>query len=130
MSEDPSVERLSPGSDGRTESRPWGTFDVLLEGPDFKVKLITVLPGRRLSYQSHSRRLERWTVLSGTAGVTIEGERSELAPGETALIRTGARHRLDNPADSQLLILEVQLGTYFGEDDIVRYEDDYGRKDP
>lgn len=107
--------------------RPWGRYDILDEGPGFKVKRITVLPGKRLSYQSHARRSERWIVASGTALVTIDGAARRAAPGGFVEVPVGARHRVENPGAEPLVFIEIQLGDYFGEDDIVRYEDDFGR---
>ena len=125
-------ERPEFGPDG-VVIKPWGGFAVLREEKDYKVKVITVERGQRLSYQSHERREERWVVVRGTAGVTIDGQRSVLGEGEVATIGIGVKHRLDNPGASTLVVIEVQLGSYFGEDDITRFEDDYhrtGTKDP
>lgn len=111
-----------------TETRPWGAFKNLLDADFTKVKLIQVLPGSRLSYQSHAKRRESWTVVQGRAKVTINSELVELGVGEHIDIPVGAKHRIENPADNELYFVEVQTGKYFGEDDIVRYEDDYGRE--
>lgn len=109
------------------EERPWGRFEVLLDSVDFKSKRITVWPGQKLSYQSHTKRAEHWIVVKGTADVTLEGEVRRLKVGEHIHIPLGAKHRMSNPGPEQLEFIEVQTGTYFGEDDITRYEDDYGR---
>jgi len=109
------------------ERRPWGTFTVLDERPEAKVKRLTVDPGERLSYQSHARRSEHWVVVSGTARVTLDGVDHDLGPGEAIDIPLGGAHRMTNPGADELVFVEVQLGDYFGEDDIVRYSDDYGR---
>lgn len=109
------------------ERRPWGTFTVLDDGDDCKVKRITVDPGERLSYQSHARRAEHWVVVSGRARVTLDGDDQDLEPGQAIDIPLGAAHRVSNPGTDELVFVEVQLGDYFGEDDIVRYSDDYGR---
>lgn len=109
------------------ERRPWGAFTVLDEGPDFKVKRIEVLPGKRLSYQKHSQRSEHWVVVQGTAKVTIDDRETLVAPGQAIDIAIGAAHRVENPGDKPLLFIEVQRGSYLGEDDIVRLHDDFGR---
>lgn len=107
--------------------RPWGRYDILDEGEGFKVKRIIVNPGKRLSYQSHKRRGERWVVARGVARVTLDGRVTEAAVGETVVVPVGAKHRVENPGIEPLVFIEVQIGDYFGEDDIVRYEDDFGR---
>jgi mannose-1-phosphate guanylyltransferase / mannose-6-phosphate isomerase len=111
----------------RTVHRPWGTYTILEEGPGFKIKRIEVKPGARLSLQSHRHRSEHWVVVSGTATVT-NGER-ELAvdTNQSTFIPAGNRHRLENATRTPLVIIEVQSGAYLGEDDIVRFEDKYGR---
>ena len=115
---------------GTGERRPWGAFMVLDDGPDCKVKRITVDPGQRLSYQSHARRAEHWVVVAGTANVTLDGDRPRRRPAASAIdIPLGAAHRVQNPGTEALVFIEVQLGDYFGEDDIVRLDDDYGRAD-
>jgi mannose-6-phosphate isomerase-like protein (cupin superfamily) len=106
---------------------PWGTWEVLLEEPAYKVKRITIQPGHRLSYQRHTRRSEHWVVVQGEAAVTLEGKEIRLAAGQTADIPAGAAHRIANPGRDTLAFIEIQRGTYLGEDDIVRLEDDYGR---
>ncbi len=111
-----------------TEERPWGRFKNLLNVDFTKVKIIEVDSHKRLSYQSHSKRRESWTVVKGEA-VVILGEREiTLREGEHIDIPVGAKHRLENRTAESLSIVEVQTGTYFGEDDIVRYQDDFGRK--
>ncbi|MCA9785452.1 MAG: phosphomannose isomerase type II C-terminal cupin domain [Candidatus Cloacimonetes bacterium] len=110
------------------DTRPWGDFRILADENDHKVKRITVLPGKRLSLQSHARRSEHWHVVSGRAVVTRDAEQIELAPGQSVDIPLGARHRVLNPDPEQnLVFIEIQRGSYFGEDDITRYEDDFGR---
>ena len=109
------------------EERPWGGFEVLRDTERFKSKILRIDPGHRLSYQSHARRSEHWVVVRGRPEVTLDGEVRALAPGDAVFIPTGARHRVANPGDEPVEIVEVQLGDYFGEDDIVRYEDDYER---
>jgi mannose-6-phosphate isomerase len=109
------------------EARPWGAYVVLDDGPLAKVKRITVDPGQRLSLQVHHRRAEHWVVVSGTALVTLDGEEREVRAGQAVDIPTGTPHRVRNPGHEPLVFVEVQLGEYFGEDDIVRLDDDYGR---
>ena len=109
------------------DRRPWGTYTVLEEAPNFKVKRIEVLPGKRLSYQKHSQRAEHWFVVEGTAKITLDGKDITISAGESIDIPIGAAHRVENPGDDDLIFIEVQRGTYLGEDDIVRLEDDYGR---
>lgn len=110
------------------EQRPWGSFTILDELDNFKVKRIEVLPGKRLSYQRHSKRAEHWFVVQGTAKVTLNGAEILVAAGEAVDISTGTAHRVENPHGSELLIfIETQTGTYFGEDDIERLDDDFGR---
>jgi len=109
------------------DQRPWGSFTVLDEGRDFKVKRIEVLPGKRLSYQKHSRRAEHWFVVHGTARVTLDDREILLNSGEAIDIGIGSAHRVENPGDETLVFIEVQRGVYLGEDDIVRLSDDFGR---
>ena len=113
----------------RFDRRPWGTFTVLDEGKDFKVKRIEVLPGKRLSYQKHSQREEHWVVVQGTAKVTLDDHEIVVRPGQAIDIAIGAAHRVENPGEETLLFIEVQRGAYLGEDDIVRLQDDFGRTD-
>ena len=126
------VERLREA--GRPEAgehafdvRPWGSYEVLRDEADFKSKVIRVDPGRRLSYQSHRHRAEHWVIVRGRADVTLDGRVRHLGPGDHVFIPRGARHRIANPGEEPVLFVEVQLGDYFGEDDIERYEDDFGR---
>lgn len=109
------------------EERPWGNFTILDEGADFKVKRLEVLSGARLSYQKHSRRSEHWFIVSGTALVTLDGEEITVEKGKTVDISVGSAHRVANPSKEKLVFIEVQTGDYFGEDDIIRIEDDYRR---
>ncbi|HWT63622.1 mannose-1-phosphate guanylyltransferase/mannose-6-phosphate isomerase [Ochrobactrum sp. MYb15] len=111
----------------RTAHRPWGTYTVLEEGDGFKIKRIEVKPGRRLSLQAHHHRSEHWIVVSGTAKV-VNGEREILLTNnQSTYIPCGFKHRLENPGILPLVLIEVQSGEYLGEDDIVRYDDIYGR---
>ena len=109
------------------DRRPWGSYTVLEEAPNFKVKRIEVLPGKRLSYQKHSQRSEHWFVVEGTAKVTLDGNEITIRTGEAIDIPIGAAHRVENPGNEDLIFIEVQRGAYLGEDDIVRLQDDYGR---
>jgi mannose-6-phosphate isomerase len=109
------------------DHRPWGYYEVLSELPDHKVKRIVVYPGKRLSLQRHQRRWEHWTVISGSAIVTRDSEQISLASGESIDIPLGAVHRVFNPGEEALVFIEVQIGDYLGENDIVRLEDDFGR---
>ena len=110
-----------------TVHRPWGSFTALEQGEGYQVKRITVDPGKRLSLQSHRHRAENWTVVRGTALVTVGEEEVTRRKGETAFIPAGAKHRLENKGAGPLEVIEVQTGGYLGEDDIVRYDDDFGR---
>ncbi len=108
--------------------RPWGSYIVLDDtAADHKVKRMTVSPGQRLSYQSHARRSEHWIIVSGVADVIVDDVEHRLEPGDSIDIPVGARHRCTNLGTVDVIFVEVQRGDYFGEDDIVRYEDDYGR---
>ncbi len=110
------------------DERPWGNYTVLDSTlADHKVKRIVVAPGKRLSYQTHKFRAEHWFVVSGRATVVLDGRVLELGPGESVDIAIGAAHRCENHDDEPVVFIEVQHGTYFGEDDIVRLEDDFGR---
>jgi mannose-6-phosphate isomerase len=107
--------------------RPWGSYEVLAEADDHKVKTISVLPGKRLSYQTHARRSEHWLVVRGSGVVTLDGRDIPVQAGVAVDVPTGAAHRIENTGAGALLFVEVQRGDYFGEDDIVRLEDDFGR---
>lgn len=111
----------------RTVVRPWGTYTVLDEGPGYKVKRVTVNPGGRLSLQLHHQRSEHWVVIAGTARVTCGDRVFDLRVGESTGIPKETKHRLENPGSVPLHIIEVQDGPYLGEDDIVRFQDDYER---
>lgn len=111
----------------RTE-RPWGFWEVLYEGQGFKVKRMVVKPGHRLSLQSHKQRSEHWVVVNGTATVTIGDKTFEVGTEDAVFVPVGEKHRVCNKDKKDLEIVEVQNGPYLKEDDIVRYEDDYGRE--
>lgn len=109
------------------EERPWGRFFVLHDEPTYKLKRIEVESGGRLSYQYHRKRSEVWIIVEGICSVTIDGEKSLYKKGDTILIPQGAKHRIENKGKNKVVFIEVQTGSYFGEDDIVRIEDDYNR---
>ncbi len=126
------VKALRKRSDERAEHhitvhRPWGSYTVLEEGNGYKVKRLTVLPGKRLSLQMHYHRNEFWVVVKGTAKVTVGDREFLLRKGESTFIPMGTKHRLENPGKVTLEVIEVQIGEYLGEDDIVRFADDFGR---
>jgi mannose-6-phosphate isomerase len=107
--------------------RPWGTYTVLDESKGYKIKRIEVNPGERLSLQMHHHRAEHWVVVTGTAKVTRGNEEIILFEDQSTYISIGQTHRLENPGKIPLVIIEVQSGEYLGEDDIVRFQDDYRR---
>ena len=109
------------------ETRPWGQYEILLDAEHTKVKRITVKPEGLLSLQYHMKRREAWTIVSGWAEVEVDGIKEDKKPGETILIPMGVTHRVGNNGSEDLVFIEVQTGTYFGEDDIIRLEDSYGR---
>lgn len=118
----------APGPDEKVANPPWGRWEVLLDEPTYKVKRITVLPGKRLSYQKHFKRKEHWMVVEGKAVVTLDGREIHLDKGETVDIPQEAPHRIANRENEPMTFIEIQRGEYFGEDDIIRLEDDYGRE--
>jgi mannose-6-phosphate isomerase len=110
------------------DERPWGSFTVIDEDfSDHKVKRLVVEPGKRLSYQRHHKRAEHWFVVSGTATVTLDGVEYEVPAGSSIDVGLGQAHRCENRGTTPVVFIEVQTGTYFGEDDIERLEDDFGR---
>ena len=111
----------------RKDHRPWGWFESLVSGERFQVKRIHVHPGGALSLQSHHHRAEHWVVVEGTARVTIGDEVKLVAENESVYIPLGTVHRLENPGKLPIVLIEVQTGSYLGEDDIIRYEDVYSR---
>jgi mannose-1-phosphate guanylyltransferase / mannose-6-phosphate isomerase len=121
------AEQRSQAALHREVHRPWGSYDSVDVGDGFQVKRIKVKPGASLSLQSHNRRAEHWIVVRGTARVTRNNDVFELFANQSTYIPIGAKHRLENPGDDMLELIEVQSGDYLGEDDIVRYEDVYGR---
>ena len=120
-------EGLPQATHHRRVPRPWGVFDSVDSGECFQVKRITVKPGARLSLQMHHHRAEHWVVVKGTARVTRGDEVLVLEENQSVYVPLGVRHRLENIGAEPLEIIEVQSGSYLGEDDIVRFEDGYGR---
>ena len=121
------VHAMTLDQDPSHAERPWGRWDRLIKHGRFQVKQIMVNPGQRLSLQSHYHRAEHWVVVSGTARVTCDDRVLMLHENESTYLPLGCTHRLENPGLIPLIIIEVQSGSYLGEDDIVRYEDDYDR---
>jgi mannose-6-phosphate isomerase len=113
-----------------TELRPWGSFTVLEEGRGYKIKRIEVKPGHRLSLQMHYHRSEHWIVVCGTAKVTCGDQELLIHQNQSTYVPQGHTHRLENPGVIPLVLIEVQNGEYLGEDDIVRFDDDYARSQP
>jgi mannose-1-phosphate guanylyltransferase/mannose-1-phosphate guanylyltransferase/mannose-6-phosphate isomerase len=109
------------------DHRPWGWFESLAMGDRFQVKRIHVHPGAALSLQSHHHRAEHWIVVKGTARVTIGTEVSLLSENQSVYVPLGETHRLENPGKLPVVLIEVQTGSYLGEDDIIRYQDEYAR---
>ena len=110
------------------ETRPWGNFSVIQESQDFKIKKIEVNPSQRLSYQRHSKRSEHWYVISGEALVTLDSQEIIINKNSSVNIPCGVAHRVKNTSNTEKLIfIEIQTGSYFGEDDIERLSDDYSR---
>ena len=130
------VDHLMPASDegvlngsSMSSSRPWGSFTVLEEGRGYKIKRIEVKPGHRLSLQMHHHRSEHWIVVSGTALVTCGETETMVKSNQSTYVPQCTAHRLENPGLIPLVIIEEQNGEYLGEDDIVRFHDDYSRAD-
>lgn len=126
------VDRLKDLNDPKadfhlTTYRPWGSYTILEEGLFYKIKRISVLPGKKLSYQLHHHRSEHWIVVKGTAKVTVEEREFLVLSGESTYVGMGSKHRLENPGKVLLEVIEVQLGEYLEEGDIVRFDDDFGR---
>ncbi|MGI8993597.1 MAG: phosphomannose isomerase type II C-terminal cupin domain [Nocardioidaceae bacterium] len=109
------------------DERPWGYYEVIDEAESFRVKRICVTTGHRLSYQRHRHRGEHWVVVSGEGVVTLDDVKHKVTVGSTIGVEVGMAHRMENVGTTDLLFIEVQTGTYFGEDDIERLDDDYGR---
>jgi mannose-6-phosphate isomerase-like protein (cupin superfamily) len=109
------------------EERPWGTFENLLDTDYCKVKEITIKPGQSPSYQYHHKRSETWTITKGTGEVTLDNKTESVGPESIIVVPVKVKHKIVNTGNEDLVFIEVQTGTYFGEDDIVRLEDKYGR---
>lgn len=114
-------------SDHSFEERPWGRFEIISQSPHSKTKIMRVNPGQQISYQSHAKREEHWVIIAGAGELTLDGKLQTLKKGSSVKIPQGAKHRIRNVGNEALEFIEVQLGSYFGEDDIVRFEDDYNR---
>lgn len=129
VSQSPALALTNPQLQGiaATELRPWGSFTVLEEAQGYKIKRIEVKPGHRLSLQMHHHRSEHWIVVSGTARVTCGDQEKLLFCNQSTYVPACTQHRLENPGVIPLILIEVQNGEYLGEDDIVRYQDDYSR---
>lgn len=112
----------------KKDERPWGRFFILQDEINYKIKRIEVEPGQRLSYQFHNKRSETWVIIEGSAYITVDDTSKEFEKGDTIIIPLKAKHRVENKSDSLLVFIEIQIGSYFGEDDIIRLNDDYGRK--
>jgi mannose-6-phosphate isomerase len=123
----PESTELVTHSIAATELRPWGSFTILEEGQGYKIKRIEVKAGHRLSLQMHHHRSEHWIVISGIAKVTRGEEEIMLSENQSTYVPRFTQHRLENPGKVPLVLIEVQNGEYLGEDDIVRFEDDYAR---
>ena len=109
------------------EERPWGWFEILFDEAQLKIKRILVKPGKRLSLQSHEHRAENWVVIQGQALFTLDEKTFSLGPRQAVFIPEKIKHRMENPGQENLIFVEVQTGTYLGEDDITRYQDDFNR---
>jgi len=118
---------MNPGAMEKINQRPWGYYEIIAEAPDHKIKRIVVKPACRTSLQSHKLRSEHWFVVAGNGGALVEDKEFPLSAGSSVDIPIEARHRLLNASAEPLVIIEVQTGKYFGEDDIERFADDYGR---
>lgn len=117
----------APKGVAATELRPWGSFTILEEGRGYKIKRIEVKPGHRLSLQMHHHRSEHWIVVSGTAKVVCAEQEKLLSSNQSTYVPPCTAHRLENPGVIPLILIEVQNGEYLGEDDIIRFQDDYAR---
>ena len=118
---------ISEGQEHKKIYRPWGFYESIIDEERWQVKIINVKPGEKLSLQKHHHRSEHWIVVSGTANVEIDGKQTTLHENQSSYIPIGSKHRLSNPGKIMLKLIEVQSGSYLGEDDIQRFEDNYGR---
>jgi len=117
----------TPQGEGDATERPWGSYQTIDEQASHKVKRIVVSPGRRISYQRHAHRAEHWFVVSGAGQVTLDGADRHVGAGDAVDVPQGSAHRIAADDGAPLVFIEVQTGSYFGEDDIERLDDDYGR---
>lgn len=115
--------------DAALSTRPWGAFEVLEAGDGYQVKRLEVLPGKRLSYQTHQFRSEHWFLVAGAGVAILDGVSVTVGAGDAVDVAIGVAHRIENTGDALLVLIEVQRGSYLGEDDIVRIDDDFGRAD-
>ncbi|MEX2377234.1 MAG: phosphomannose isomerase type II C-terminal cupin domain [Dehalococcoidia bacterium] len=130
MTEPINTDAVAKAASSKRVNRPWGSYEVLLTGPGYQVKRLSVKPGQRLSLQWHRHRDEQWVVARGAARVTVGEEEHTLGRGQSMFVARTVVHRIANISSLEPLdIIEVQTGDYLGEDDIVRVEDDYGRTD-
>ena len=106
------------------EERPWGTFYVVHDQKNYKIKRLEVNPGERLSYQYHLKRSETWVIIKGNPTIVLDDQIQKQKEGDTLVIKQGVKHRIENDSEEIIIMIEVQTGSYFGEDDIVRIEDD------
>ena len=109
------------------EKRPWGSYTILHSGVNYQVKKLTISPGKRISMQSHKFRAEHWFVVSGEGIAELNDDIITVLPGDSVDVAIGVKHRVTNGGEGDLVLIEVQTGTSFSEEDIIRYEDDYGR---
>ena len=110
-----------------TEERPWGSWTVLEEGPRYKIKRLEVIPGQRMSLQMHHHRSEHWVIVAGTARVRVGDQEVYIHPNQSTFVPPVTLHRVENPGNVRLVMIEIQTGEYLEEDDIVRFQDDHGR---
>lgn len=110
------------------EERPWGVFYVIHDQQNYKIKRLEIKPGGRLSYQYHKKRSETWVVIQGEPLITLDSNLKKYQEGDHVKIEKQVKHRIENNSKENIILIEVQTGTYFGEDDIIRIEDDYNRE--
>ena len=122
------LQNISQSEEFSKDHRPWGWFEVLSLGKNFKVKRMFVKPGASLSLQSHKHRSEHWVVVEGKVKVTIDKEVKLVSEGQSVYVPLGSVHRIENSEKAPIILIEVQIGNYLGEDDIIRYDDIYSRK--
>ena len=109
------------------EERPWGSYTILNSGVSYQVKKLVISPGKRISMQSHKFRAEHWFVVSGEGVAELNDDIITVLPGDSVDVSIGVKHRVTNRGEGDLVLIEVRTGTSFSEEDIIRYEDDYGR---